>query len=128
MGDKVALLERWSRRLLDAPAVDHVTASVLAVTEDKHYADLGGTTADPATGTGASRRRGDGGRRDGGGFETMRTVAPPIGPRLGVPAGDEGWDWDGELASLPELLAEKWPPRRCRPAPTTWSSTRPTCG
>src|ERR1039458_8187873 len=42
--DKAALLEDWSARLLRAPGVDHVTAFVLAVVEDKHYADLSGTT------------------------------------------------------------------------------------
>ena len=43
MAEKVALLEEWSGRLLGAPGVDHVTADVLAVVEDKHYADLSGT-------------------------------------------------------------------------------------
>jgi len=103
--DKVALLAEWSRRLIDAPGVDHVTASILAVTEDKHYADLGGTTA-------AQRRV-----RihpqvsalaldDGGGFEEMRTLAPPAGRGWEYLEG-EGWDWDAELTSIPELLAAK---------------------
>ncbi len=103
--EKVALLAEWSRRLIEAPGVDHVTASVLAVTEDKHYADLQGTTA--------SQRR----VRihpqvsaltldDGGGFEEMRTVAPPAGRGWEYLEG-EGWDWDAELTSIPELLAAK---------------------
>ncbi len=84
--------------------VDHVTAYVLAVGEDKHYADLSGTTARqrrvrvhprsrpwPSTTAAASRRCGP---------------RPAGRPRLGVPDG-EGWDWDAELAELPELLAEK---------------------
>ncbi len=44
------------------------------------------------------------------GFETMRTLAPPVGRGwefLTGPAGNGNWDWDGELAELPELLAEK---------------------
>ena len=44
------------------------------------------------------------------GFETMRTLAPPVGRGwecLAGPAGDGSWDWDGELGRLPELLAEK---------------------
>jgi TldD protein len=77
--DKVALLEEWSGRLLAAGSVDHVTARVLAVVEDKIYADLSGTVTeqrrvrihpvveaiavDESTGT----------------FESMRTLAPPVG-------------------------------------------------
>jgi TldD protein len=44
------------------------------------------------------------------GFETMRTLAPPVGRGwewLTGPATGDGWDWDGELAQVPELLAEK---------------------
>jgi TldD protein len=105
LADKAALLEEWSRRLLDAPAVDHVTASVLAVTEDKHYADLQGTTATqrrvrvhPQVSALALE--------DGGGFEELRTLAPPTGRGWEYLQG-EGWDWDGELAAMPELLAAK---------------------
>ncbi len=103
--DKLALLEGWSRRLLDAPGVDHVQASVLAVSEDKHYADLGGTTADqrrirvhPVLEAIALDGSGD--------FESMRTLAPPAG-RGGEYLTGDGWDWDAELGALPALLAEK---------------------
>jgi TldD protein len=104
--DKVALLEDWSQRLLAAEGIDHVTAYVLAVAEEKHFADLSGTvttqrrvrvlpaveavTVDP----------------DGGGFEAMRTLAPPAGRGWEYLTG-RTWDWDSELAALPELLAEK---------------------
>ena len=105
LADKVALLEAWSRRLLDAPGVDHVTAHVLAVSEEKHYADLAGTTATqkrvrlhPALSAVSLA--------DGGGFEEMRTVAPPAGRGWEYLEG-EGWDWEAELSGLPELLAAK---------------------
>src|SRR5690606_15994086 len=42
--------------------------------------------------------------------DTMRTLAPPVGRGYEwLTAGPESgaWDWDGELAQLPELLAEK---------------------
>ncbi|MGH9069427.1 MAG: TldD/PmbA family protein [Acidimicrobiales bacterium] len=127
LSDKVALLSDWSGRLLGAAGVDHVRAWVMAVAEDKHYADSAGTV------TTQSRVRmhpvleavsvaGD------GSFTTMRTLAPPVGRGWeylagggagpagygggrpgGVGAGGGGgaWDWDAELAQLPELLAEK---------------------
>jgi TldD protein len=107
LADKVALLSDWSSRLLAARGIDHVTAHVLAVTEDTRYADLAGTVADqrrvrvhPVVEAMALDKEG------GGGFETMRTVAPPVGRGWEYLLGD-GWDWDDELARLPELLAEK---------------------
>ncbi|HLN17981.1 MAG TPA: TldD/PmbA family protein [Acidimicrobiales bacterium] len=105
LADKVALLEQWSRRLLDAPGVDHVTAGVLAVSEDKAYADLAGTVArqhrvriHPVVEALALDAD--------GGFETMRTLAPPVGRGWEYLHGD-GWDFEGELAQVPELLAAK---------------------
>ena len=105
LADKVGVLAEWSRRLLAAPGIDHVTAYVMAVREDKYLADLSGTVARQ--------------RRvrihpqlealsvtDGGDFEEMRTLAPPVGRGWEYMEG-EGWDFDGELAQLPELLAEK---------------------
>ncbi len=105
MADKIALLEEWSRTLLSAPGVTHVTAELLAVSEFKHYADSSGTVARQ--------------RRvrvypvfelvavaDDGDFETMRTLAPPVGRGWEYLEGD-GWDWESELAALPEQLAQK---------------------
>ena len=106
LADKVALLAEWSRRLGGAPGGDHVTASVLAVTEEKHYADLNGTVADqrrvrvhPVVEAMALRP-------DGDGFETMRTLAPPVGRGWEYLTGST-WDWETELAEMPELLAAK---------------------
>jgi len=105
VAEKVELLGEWSRRLLAVPTVDHVTASVLAVTEDKYYADLGGTEA-------TQRRVRVHPQVEAlavapmGGFETMRTVAPPVGRGWEYLNG-AGWDWDTELGTMPELLAEK---------------------
>ena len=105
LADKVGLLAQWSDRLLGSGSVDHVTADVLAVTEDKFYADLRGTEAvqrrvrvHPTVEAFAVD--------PDGGFETMRTLAPPAGRGWEYLHG-EGWDWDAELASIPDLLAEK---------------------
>ncbi|WP_042446105.1 TldD/PmbA family protein [Streptacidiphilus jiangxiensis] len=104
--EKSALLADWSRRLLDARGVSHVTAVLLSVQENKFYADTAGTTTtqqrvrlhpeleavsvDEATGA----------------FDSMRTLAAPVGRGYEYLRGT-GWDWDAELAELPELLAEK---------------------
>ncbi|MFC6885471.1 TldD/PmbA family protein [Actinomadura yumaensis] len=102
--DKVALLAGWSRRLLGDHRVDHVDAHLLQVRENKFFADLAGNA------TTQQRVRlhpvlnavaiGD------GLFDTMRTLAPPAGRGFEWLTGPH-WDWDGELARIPELLAEK---------------------
>ena len=112
--ERVALLAARSADLLAHGAVAHVDASLMAVKERTHYADLAGTrttqqrvrlqaeytavAVDEATGA----------------FETMSTTAPPVGRGweylTGIAptvAGARGWDWDAELTALPDLLAEK---------------------
>ena len=105
LAEKVALLSDWSGRLLGARGVTHTTASVMAVREDKHLADLAGTVATQ------SRVRVHPhvealSVADDGDFEEMRTVAPPTGRGWEYLEGD-GWNWDQELDELPSLLAEK---------------------
>ncbi len=105
-GDKVALLADRSRRLLAAPGVHHVEAGLAVVRENKFYADLAGTstlqqrvrTAPSLTATTVDH--------DGGGFETMSSLAPPAARGFEYLTGT-GWDWDDELDRLPEWLAEK---------------------
>ena len=103
--DKVALFADWSQRLLASDDVDHVDVSLQQAMELTFYADTAGTTTTQQrvrllpqlTGT----------RVDpGGGFETMRTTAPPVGRGWEyLSAG--GFDWDGEISRMPEQLAEK---------------------
>jgi len=110
--DKIALLAEWSERLLAADGVDHADAACPQIKEIKFYADLAGTSTmqqrvriEPRfTATAVDRAAGQ--------FETMRTLAPPVGRgweyALGsVSRRDGGWDFDAELAQVPELLAEK---------------------
>jgi TldD protein len=104
--DKVGLLEAWSRRLLDADGVDHVSASVHCVSEHKHYADLAGTVATQHRVRLHPEVTAVALEADGAGFESMRTLAPPAGRGWEYLEGD-GWDFEGELAALPELLAAK---------------------
>lgn len=105
LGDRVALLGEWCETVRRSATVAHVTASVMAVTEEKHYVDLAGTATrqirvrvHPVVEALAVTDDGD--------FETMRTLAPPVGlgwervedPHLGPRA---------ELDELGELLAAK---------------------
>jgi TldD protein len=109
--EKVELLAEWSARLLAADGVDHADASVAQVRECKFYADLAGTRtvqqrvriAPSFTATAVDRAA--------GGFETMSSLAPPVGRGWeylrGTGRGPACWDWDAELAEVPGLLAEK---------------------
>ncbi|MCA1712733.1 MAG: TldD/PmbA family protein [Actinobacteria bacterium] len=102
--EKTALFEGWSRELLRSDDVDHVDVGLKQVLENKFYADTAGTR------TTQQRVRLQpqvlATRVDpGGGFETMRTIAPPVG--RGWEYLTTGYDWAGELGRLPELLAEK---------------------
>ena len=105
--DKIAVLEEYSGRLLSADGIDHVSAGLTAVKEQTFYADTFGSsitqqrvrvlpsleavTVDAAAGS----------------FDSMRTLAPPMGRGWEALAGDEVWNWTDELAQLPSLLAEK---------------------
>ena len=104
--ERIELLKGWSENLLSHPAVDHADAAVLAVQENKFYADLAGTLTFQErvrvhpTATAVSIDP------DSGTFETMRTLAPPAGRGWEYLTGT-AWDWDRELAEIPDLLAEK---------------------
>ncbi|WP_214410912.1 TldD/PmbA family protein [Sphaerisporangium fuscum] len=104
MKDKADLLADWSGGLLKDPRVDHVTAALLQVKEQKFYADTAGTDTTqqrvrvhPVLTVMAAVD---------GRFDDMRTLAPPAGRGYEYLTGT-GWDFPGELATLPELLEEK---------------------
>jgi TldD protein len=106
--EKIALLAEWSKRLAAHPVVSHTTASLLAVSEETYLADLNGTRATQHRVRMLCRLEALAVSESG--FETMRTLAPPVGRGwewVTGPAAGGGWDWDGELARMPELLAEK---------------------
>lgn len=104
--EKTGLMVELSEQLLAADGVEHVQSDVMHVKECKYYADTAGTrtrqqrvrihptftalTVDRVT----------------GGFESMRTLAPPAGRGWEYLTGT-GWDWRGELAEIPEHLREK---------------------
>ena len=92
-------------RLLAADGVHHVDSSLHTVKECTYYADLAGTsTTQQRVRCRYSVRAthiGD------GGFEAMRTIAPPVGRGWEFVTGATGYDHDAELDALPALLAEK---------------------
>ncbi|MFX4291968.1 TldD/PmbA family protein [Streptomyces bohaiensis] len=106
VAEQAELLGDWSSRLLAAEGIDHVDARLWTVQENKFYADTAGTVTTQQrvrllpelTATAIDGRT--------GAFDRMRTLAPPAGRGFEYLTGDT-WDWDGELAALPELLAGK---------------------
>jgi len=107
LSDKVVPLETWSAQLLCSEGVDHVTATVLAVSEDKQYADLAGTVATQRRVRVHPQLEILSVDEHTGGFETMRTIAPPVARGWEYLEGRGGWNAEAELAELPELLAAK---------------------
>jgi TldD protein len=102
--EKAAVLIDWTDRLRTGAAVDHASAFLMQVQENKYYADLAGTRTTQqrvrlqpgfeAMGTGADN------------FDSMASIAPPVG-RGWEYLTDGSYDWDDEIDQVPELLAEK---------------------
>jgi TldD protein len=103
--DRVGRLVELSERLLASDGVNHVDANVQMVLENKFYADLHGTIttqqrvriAPEFTVVHVDRAEGN--------FFSMRTLAPAAARGWEYLTGT-GWDFDAELAQLPELLRE----------------------
>ncbi len=105
-GDKVALLADRSAELLGHDVVSHVESSLHAVLENKFYADLAGTTTTQQRVRVHSQIEAVAVDEESGRFDTMRTLAPPVARGWEWLTGT-GWDWSGELAAMPDQLAEK---------------------
>ncbi len=105
--EKVALLTEWSRRLLAADGVEHTEVLFQAATELKFYADSAGTSTTQQRVRIYPRITATAVDRAAGSFESMRTCGPPTARGWEYLTGNTGWDWDGELAQIPEWLAEK---------------------
>ncbi|GAB3246514.1 TldD/PmbA family protein [Alteromonas gracilis] len=105
LAEKTGLLCDWTSRLLGQGPVEHARAHLQQVHENKFYADLAGSRItqqrvriEPeveAYGTDAAS----------GVFDSMRTIAPPVGRGWEYLSG--GYDFDAALAELPDLLGEK---------------------
>jgi TldD protein len=105
LGEKVELLVGRSARLLRAAGVEHSSAGVLQIVENKFYTDLSGTTTTQQRVRLEPEVEVHGTNETTGVFDSMRTIAPPVG--RGWEYLTDGYDWDTALGELPELLAEK---------------------
>ena len=110
--ERIGRLTELSERLLAADGVDHVDAALMQVLENKFYADTAGTVDHPAAGAhppGVHRRERRPRRRRRS--RSMRTLAPPAGRGWEYLTGT-GWDFDAEIAELPEPAAPSTSRRR----------------
>jgi TldD protein len=105
IADKVELLGGWSRQLMAAGSVQHVSAAVSQVVENKFYADLAGTTTTQQRVRLYPQLEAHGVDEASGRFDAMRTLAPPVG--RGWEYLTDGYDWSTELAGIPHYLEEK---------------------
>jgi TldD protein len=103
--ERVGRLAELSDRLLSADGVDHVDAQLMHVLENKFYADTAGTTTTQQRVRVHPEFTAVNVDRAAGSFSSMRTLAPPVGRGWEYLTGT-GWDFDAELAELPELLRE----------------------
>jgi TldD protein len=105
VADRARRLAELSSRLLASDGVDHVDASLIQVMENTFYADTAGTTTTQQrvrlhpewTAVNVSR--------DTAGFASMRTIGPAAGRGWEYVTGT-GWDWEAEIAELPQLLRD----------------------
>jgi TldD protein len=103
--DKVALMQRVSRKMLDGGKVDHADFDITQVLENKFFASLDGSRIAQqrvrlqgnveATKVNATT----------GAFETMRSQSRPVG--MGWEYFKQEHDFDKDADELPELLNEK---------------------
>src|SRR6266699_3245422 len=77
--DKQERLREWSARLLAAEGISHVDAELLAVQENKFYADLAGTVTTQQRVRIAPELTVVWVDPEGGRFDSMRTLGPPAG-------------------------------------------------
>jgi TldD protein len=105
--ERTELLAEWSRRLLAHQAVSHTDATLRQVRENKFYADSAGTSTMQQRVRLQCQLTAIWVDSESGRFETMRTIAAPVGRGWEWLTDPSVYDWDAEIAELPELLAEK---------------------
>ncbi|WP_310525698.1 TldD/PmbA family protein [Nocardioides sp.] len=104
--EKAAVLTEWTNRLRQHPSVAHATADLQQVQENKYYADLAGTRTTQQRVRLQPGFEAMGSAEKTGIFDSMSSIAPPVA-RGWEYLTDGAYDWDAELAEVPDLLAEK---------------------
>ena len=104
--EKAGVLIDWTERLRGHAAVGHATAYLQQVQENKYYADLAGTRTTQQRVRMQPGFEAMGSDESTGVFDSMASIAPPVG-RGWEYLTDGTYDWDAELAEVPELLAAK---------------------
>ncbi len=112
--DRVALVADRQRRLREGGDIATVMSSLVAVKERTFYADLAGTRVTQQRVRVELETTAVAVDSSTGAFETITTQGPPAARGWEYITGDcadvggaRRWDWDGEAARIPELLAEK---------------------
>ncbi|MET0866043.1 MAG: TldD/PmbA family protein [Nakamurella sp.] len=104
--EKIALLLDRSERLLASDGVAHTSAGLFQVKENKFYADTAGTTSTQQRVRMEPTLTATAVDSDTGAFETMSSLTPPVGRGYEY-LTDGTWDFDTEIASMGQQLAEK---------------------
>lgn len=100
----IELLKNWHHKVSAHSAVHHVDVNAAMGKDITYFADLSGNQiSQERDRTSAALTAVHVGEN---GFDDMRTCAPPAGRGFEYLLG-KGWDWDSELARLPEFLDEK---------------------
>jgi TldD protein len=106
LAEKTRLFGGWTQELLAAEGVQHATAFLQQFHENKYYADLSGSSITQQRVRLEPALEVHGTDRTSGAFDSMRTIAPPVG-RGWEYFSDGTFDFDAERAALPGLLREK---------------------
>lgn len=100
----IDLLKSWHEKVAKHTAVHHVDVSAAMGKDITFFADLSGNQItqerDRTSAQLTAVHIGE------NGFDDMRTCAPPAGRGFEYLLG-KGWDWESELAQLPDYLDEK---------------------
>ena len=124
--DRIGLLADWSSRVLAAASVTHVDADLRQTRENKFYADLSGTVTTQQRVRLQVQVQALWVDESSGRFETMRTLAPPVG--RGGSTSRAATTGTPRSTGCPSTSPSAAPPRPSSRVATTWWSIRRTCG
>jgi TldD protein len=100
----IDFLQNWNQKIAGSSIVNHIESNVGIGRDQTFYSDLLGNEIsqqrDRISAALTAIHVSD------SGFEDMRTCAPPAGRGWEYLTGT-GWDWESEIARLPEFLSEK---------------------